>query len=156
MYPSCLGCMEIVPCGCVFFPSRIMVHIDRVVREKVNVHNVNERSLFCTNFSRTVVFVPHLLMIIMHPPDPGDLCTLIAALHAPMTINVLILYGQYAMSMIRRCTGVPAHLRIILIICKSYSLHVSHKLKALLASSLNCKRLSIITVEGCGLTIAHA
>ena len=36
---------------------------------------------------------------------------------------------------------------------------VSHKLKALLASSLtstNCKRLSIMTVEGCGLTIAHA
>ena len=36
---------------------------------------------------------------------------------------------------------------------------ISHKLKALLASSLtstNCKRLSIIIVEGCGLTIAHA
>ena len=36
---------------------------------------------------------------------------------------------------------------------------VSHKLKAPLASSLtstNCKRFPIITVEGCGLTIAHA
>ena len=40
-----------------------------------------------------------------------------------------------------------------------YNAIVSHKLKTLLASSLtstNCQRLSIITVEGCGLTIAHA
>ena len=40
-----------------------------------------------------------------------------------------------------------------------YNAIVSHKLKALLASSFtstNCKRLSIMIVEGCGLTIAHA
>ena len=51
------------------------------VCEKVNVHNVNEHSHYahslfalCFNyFSLTAVFVPHLLMMIMHPTDPRDL-----------------------------------------------------------------------------------
>ena len=85
------------------------------------------------------MFVPHLLMMIMHPTDPRDL---LHYMHHQRFDFIRTVRDDHDSQMKYR-----------------YNAIALHKLKALLASSLastNCKRLSIMTVERCGLTIAHA